>query len=159
MTPLLETLVSPTSGGTKSCTRIIITRLEDWQSIGLKRAITSEEMGTAVPQELQAQLSNVSTENQSTNPQAKEDGILLVVLARIFGHEIRALIDSGAMHNFISSAGVTQCGLEVESHNTFLELGDGKKGVIMGTSCRHTCRHVRLQHEDKLDVQQPVAQR
>ena len=51
---------------------------------------------------------------------------------RIFGHEIRALIDSGASRNFISPAGVTKCGLSVESHNTFLELGDGKKVLSRG---------------------------
>ena len=77
-------------------------------------------------------MSAVSTENQSPIPRAEEDGILLVVPARIFGHEIRALIDSGATRNFISPAGVTQCGLTVESHNTFLELGDGKKVLSRG---------------------------
>ena len=85
-----------------------------------------------MPQEPRTQLSVVSTENQSPNPRAEEDGILLVVPARIFGHEIRALIDSGATRNFISPAGVMQCGLRVESHNTFLELGDGKKVLSRG---------------------------
>ena len=65
-------------------------------------------------------------------PRVEEDGILLVVPARMFGQEIRALIDSGAMRNFISPAGVTQCGLTVQSHNTFLELGDGKKVLSRG---------------------------
>ena len=51
-TSLLETLVSPTSGSTESCTGVTISRLQDWQSIGLKRAITGEEMGDAMPQEL-----------------------------------------------------------------------------------------------------------
>ena len=89
-------------------------------------------MGDTAPQELRTQLSIVSTENQSTNPRVEEDGILLVLPARIFGHEIRALIDSGATHNFISLAAVTRCGLTVESHNTFLELGDGKKVLSRG---------------------------
>ena len=53
------------------------------------------------PQEPHPQLSVVSTEDQSTNPREEEDGILLVVPARIFGHEVRALIDSGATRNFI----------------------------------------------------------
>ena len=56
----------------------------------------------------------------------------MIVPARIFGREIRALIDSGATRNFISPAGVMQCGLTVESHNTFLELGDGKKVLSRG---------------------------
>ena len=63
----------------------------------------------------------------------EEDQILLVVPARIFGHEIlRVLIDSGATRNFISRASVTKCGLKVESHNTFLELGDGTKVLSRG---------------------------
>ena len=77
-------------------------------------------------------MSVVSTEDQSKIVRNEDDGILLVVPARIFGSEIRALIDSGATRNFISPAGVTQCGLNVESHNTFLELGDGKKVLSWG---------------------------
>ena len=132
VTQLLETLVSPTSGGTESCEGVTTSRLRDWQSIRLKGAITGEEMGDAAPKEPHPQLSVVSTEDQSTNPREEEDGILLVVPARIFGHEVRALIDSGATRNFISPAGVTKCGLTIESHNTFLELGDGKKVLSRG---------------------------
>ena len=77
-------------------------------------------------------MSAVSIGNQSPIPRAEEDGLLLVVPARIFGREVRALIDSGATRNFISPAGVTQCGLTVQSHNTFLELGDGKKVLSRG---------------------------
>ena len=77
-------------------------------------------------------MSIASTENQSTNPHKEEDGILLVVPVWIFGHEIRALIDSSATQIFISPARVMQCGLSVESQNTFLELGDGKKVLSRG---------------------------
>ena len=56
----------------------------------------------------------------------------MVVPARIFGQEVRALIDSGATRCFISLASVTQCGLSVESHHTFLELGDGKQVLSRG---------------------------
>ena len=65
--------------------------------------------------------------DQPQNPCSKEDGVLIVVLDQIFGQEIRALIDSVAIRCFISPVGVTKCGLNVESHNTFVELGDGKK--------------------------------
>ena len=58
--------------------------------------------------------------------------MLIVVPVRIFGQEIRALIDSGTTQCFISPAGVTKCGLNVESHNTFLELGDGTKVLSWG---------------------------
>ena len=68
VTQLLETLVSPTSGGIESCEGVTTSRLRDWQSIGLKKAITGEEKGDAAPKEPQTQLSVVSTEDQSTNP-------------------------------------------------------------------------------------------
>ena len=35
-------------------------------------------------------------------------------------------------HNFVSLAGVTKCGLDVVSHNTFLELGDQTKVLFRG---------------------------
>ena len=76
--------MSPSSGGIESCTGVTTSRLWDGQSIGLKRAITGEEMGDAAPQKPQTQLSVVSTENQSTNPRSEEDGILLVVLGADF---------------------------------------------------------------------------
>ena len=132
VTSLLETLVSPSSGGTESCKGVTISILQDWQSIGLKKADTGKEKGRVGPEEPQTQLSVISIGNQSPVPRAEEDGILMIVPARIFGREIRALIDSGATRNFISPAGVTQCGLTVESHNTFLELGDGKKVLSRG---------------------------
>ena len=124
--------MSPSSGGTKSCKGVTTNVLQDWQSIGLKKAGIGKEKGKTGPEEPQTQLSVISTGNQSPVPRAEEDGILMVVPARIFGREIRALIDSGATRNFISPAGVTQCGLTVESHNTFLELGDGKKVLSRG---------------------------
>ena len=102
-------------------------------------------------------MSAVSTENQSPIPRAEEDGILLIVPAWIFGHEIRALIDSGATHNFISPARVMQCGLRVESHKHLPGTRRWEEGVVTGTSCRRTRRHVRLHDEDQLDSQQPVA--
>ena len=136
VTQPLETLVSPSSGGTESCEGVTTSVLQGWQSIGLKRQILVRKRQNSARTEPQTQLSAVSIENQSPIPRAEEDGILMVVPARIFGREIRALIDSGATRNFISPAGVTQCGLTVESHNTFLELGRWKEGVVTGTSCR-----------------------
>ena len=80
----------------------------------------------------QTQLTVVSAENHTKNSRGEENEILLVVMVQIFGHKIRALIDSGATQNFISPAGVTKCGLKMESHNTFLELGDGTKVLSRG---------------------------
>ena len=74
----------------------------------------------------------MSYKDEPQNPCSKEDGILIVVRTWIFSQEIRALIDSGTTRCFISSDGVTKCGLNVESHNNFLELGDGKKVLSWG---------------------------
>ena len=86
----------------------------------------------AVEEMPHTQLCAVSNKDQPVNPRSKEDGVLMVVPARIFGREVRALIDSGATRCFISPAGVTRCGLSVESHHTVLELGDGKKVLSRG---------------------------
>ena len=129
VTHLLETLVSPTSGGTELCEGVMTDALQGWQSIGL----TEANIGCSTVQEMpQTQLCAVSSKDQPKNPRDQEDGILIVVPARIFGQEVRALIDSGATRCFISPAGVTRCGLSVESHHTFLELGDGKKVLSRG---------------------------
>ena len=102
--------------------------------VGLKRAIAGKEEDEGSSKELQTQLGAVVARYQSPVPRSEEDGILLIVpqIAGISGQELRALIDSGASRNFISPASVTQCGLTVEAHNTFLELGDGKKVLSRG---------------------------
>ena len=132
VTRLLETLVSPSCGGTESGEGVAARQLQDWQSFGLKRAIAGKEEDEGSSKEPQTQISAVIAGYQSPVPRSEEDGILLIVPARIFRQELRALIGSGASRNFISPAGVTQCGLTVEAHNTFLELGDGKKVLSQG---------------------------
>ena len=101
--------------------------------VGSPLDCSEANIGSSTVQETpQTQLCAVSYKDQPKNPRSQEDGILIVVPARIFGQEVRALIDSGATRCFISPAGVTKCGLNVESHNTFLELGDGKKVLSRG---------------------------
>ena len=51
VTSLLETLVSPSSGGTESCKGVTISVLQDWQSIGLKKADIEKEKGRTGPEE------------------------------------------------------------------------------------------------------------
>ena len=121
VTQLLETPVSPSSGGTESCKGVTTSALQGWQSIGLKKASTGEEKGKTGPEEPQTQLSVISTGNQSPVPRAEEDGILMVVPARIFGREIHALIDSGATRNFISPAGSDT----VRTHSTVAQYLPG----------------------------------
>ena len=129
VTRLLETLVSPESGGTESCQGVTTDDLQGWRSIGPTEANISNSSAQEMPQ---TQLCAVSNKDQPVNPRSKEDGVLMVVPARIFGREVRALIDSGASRCFISPATVTLCGLDVESHNTFMELADGKKVLSRG---------------------------
>ena len=129
VTRLLETLVSPESGGTESCQGVTTDDLQGWRSIGPTEANISSSSAQEMPQ---TQLCTVSNKDQPINPRSKEDGVLMVVPARIFGREVRALIDSGASRCFISPATVTLCGLDVESHNTFMELADGKKVLSRG---------------------------
>ena len=45
MIGLLETLVSPSSGGTELCKGVTTSALPGWQSVALKKAITGEEIG------------------------------------------------------------------------------------------------------------------
>ena len=121
--------MSPMSGGTESCEGVTTDDLQGWQSVGHSEANIGDRAVEEMPQ---TQLCAVSNKDQPVNPRSKEDGVLMVVPARIFGREVRALIDSGASRCFISPATVTLCGLDVESHNTFMELADGKKVLSRG---------------------------
>ena len=117
---LLETLVSPLSGGTESCQGVTTDVLQGLQSI------VRYEVNISVIETPKTQLCAVSYKNPPRNPRNQEDGISIVVPARIFGQKIRALIDSGATRSSIYPAGVTKCGLNIEADNIFLELDDGK---------------------------------
>ena len=95
VTSLLETLVSPSSGGTELCQGVTTDALQGWQSIGHSEANIGRGKHISVMDSPQTHLCAMSHKDQPKNPRQKEDGILLVVPARMFGQEIRALIDSG----------------------------------------------------------------
>ena len=61
-----------------------------------------------------------------------DDGLLMVVSARIYGRRIRTLIDSGATRCFISPSCVATCGLKGVPRDVFLELGNGEKILSRG---------------------------
>ena len=65
-------------------------------------------------------------------PRVLKDGLLLVVTARINGHPVRALIDSGATRCFVTPSCVTAVGLKGKPQDTFLELGNGQKFLSRG---------------------------
>ena len=64
---------------------------------------------------------------QNKAPRGIDDGLLLVVAARINGHSVRALIDSRATRCFVTPACVAAVGLMGKPQDTFLELGNGQK--------------------------------
>ena len=56
----------------------------------------------------------------------------MVVTASVYGHPVRALIDSGATRCFVSSSALLPLGLQTVKDYTFLELGDGQKILSKG---------------------------
>ena len=61
-----------------------------------------------------------------------EDGLLLVVPARINRHCVHALIDSGATRCFVTPTYITTVGLKGIPKDIFLELGNGQKYLSRG---------------------------
>ena len=73
-------------------------------------------------------------DNENGKVRKIEDGILLVVSACIYGHKVRALIDSGATRSFVASGAVLPLGLKCTSEETLLELGNGDRILSPGES-------------------------
>ena len=99
---------------------------------------TSPEYVGIVPQ-LPNRIDNDVNVGQETEEKEKkkvirtiEDGLLMVVSARIYGRKIRTLIDSGATRCFVSPACVTACGLKGRPRDIFLELGNVEKIISRG---------------------------
>ena len=78
------------------------------------------------------EVSAAGTKQLNNFPRFVDDGLLLVVTARINGHAVRALIDSGATRCFVTPVCVTIVGLMGKPQDTFLELGNGQKFLSRG---------------------------
>ena len=63
-----------------------------------------------------------------------DDGLLLVVQAHIDGHQLHALIDSGATRCYVHPKFTTMLHLEVGQDKVALELADGTKILSQGSS-------------------------
>ena len=61
-----------------------------------------------------------------------EDGLLLVVPARIYGKSIRALIDSRVTRCFVPTSCIAAVGLKGIPRDFFLGLGNGEKYLSRG---------------------------
>ena len=71
------------------------------------------------------------SKQQNKAPRGIDDGLLLVVPARINGHTVRALIDSGATRCFVTPSCVAAVGLKGTPQDIFLEL-EMDKNICLG---------------------------
>ena len=55
-----------------------------------------------------------------------------MVSAKIYGRNVKALIDNGATRCFATPACVTVCGLKAKPGDVFLEFGNGEKFLSPG---------------------------
>ena len=69
---------------------------------------------------------------ENKNVRIEDDRLLLVVTARINGHSVCALIDSGATRCFVTPACVTAIGLKGTTKDILLELENGQKYLSRG---------------------------
>ena len=96
---ILAALVNPSGGGTAPGTTATTSVLQRWQQLQVVCEVTGEEKGLQYTQYEGAMTHWVRVAEDAENSENRrniEDGILLVVSARIYGHKVRALIDSGA---------------------------------------------------------------
>jgi hypothetical protein len=63
----------------------------------------------------------------TSNTRSVEDGILLIVPVQVYGHQVHALIDSGATRCYMAPELQTAAGIHCTESNTLLELADGSK--------------------------------
>ena len=146
---ILAALVNPSGGGTAPGITATTSVLQRWQQLNAVCEDTGTKMGSKSAQDEGAATAWVRVadgEQKLENNRNIEDGILLVVSTRIFGHKVRALIESGATRCFISSGAVLPLGLQSTSEDTLLELGNGDRILSRGESkrcagsyCRSEC--------------------
>ena len=92
----------------------------------------AEKLSEKVEDYKKGQVTAEGSKQQNQIPRGISDGLLLVVTARINGHSVRALIDSGATRCFVTPACVTAVGLKGTPKDVFLELGNGQKYLSRG---------------------------
>ena len=155
VTHVMQTVMSPSRGGIQSRTVVTPNQLLSWRFVEANRATIGneengqEKIGAENPNE-QSQWYTVTDDIKEEAPSGQEkdqekedkekkkvirtveDGLLMVVSARIYGRKIRTLIDSGATRCFVSPACVTTCGLKRVPRDVFLELGNGEKILSRG---------------------------
>ena len=94
---------------------------------------------------------------QNKIPRTIEDGLLLAVPTKIYGKEVKTLIDSGATRCFVTPSYVTKVGLKGLPRNVFLELGNGQKYLSRGYVPDVPIVTVGLNSKSGFDGNQPTA--
>ena len=136
----VETMVNPTEDGTGSRITATLHAVQNWENphpvVQHDKGLLPAQQGAAPGHQHWVSCAfskgTDSTVETYTNPRKKDDGLLLIVPVRVYGHCIRALIDSGATRCFVSAPAVKPLGLSTVHENTFLELGDGQKILSRG---------------------------
>ena len=125
---ILAALEKPSGCGTVPRNTVTTSVFERWQQLQAVFESTGEEEGLQ-----SAQYEGAATDwagvagkrDEEENIQKIDNGVLLVVPARIYCRKIRVLIDSGATRSFISTRAVLPLGMKSTSEGTLLELGKG----------------------------------
>ena len=99
--------------------------------------LATQQLGDDVKEEKETndkkgQPTAVGSKQQNKIHRTIDDGLLLVVPAKINRHMVRALIDSGATKCFVTPSCVTAVGLKGTPQDVFLELGNGQKYLSRG---------------------------
>ena len=92
---------------------------------------TEEEKGFEKEQKSGDEVTAESSQ-QNKYTRTIEDCLLLVVPTKIYGKEVKTLIDSGATRCFVTPSCVTKVGLKGLPRDVFLELGNGQKYLSRG---------------------------
>ena len=138
---LLARQLNPIEDGNASRMTTTFSTLHSWRQRG--RACTEDEDEIKNTQEKSlesresSRFTGVVVEDKNGKIKRKierveEDGILLVVPARINGKMFTALIDSGATRCFVTLECSTIAGLSCVPHDTLLELGNGARALSRG---------------------------
>ena len=112
--------------------------------------------GNSSSEQTEAQVGKTAQQWVAVDPQdpptvpstqlSQEDGILLIVPAQLYGHKVRALVDSGATRCYMSPDIQLAAGINCTASNTFLELADGTQILSVGKALEVAtlgCRPVR----------------
>ena len=138
---LLARQLNPIEDGNASRMTTTFSTLHSWRQRGRACAEDEDKIKNTQEKSLESREDSrftgvvVGDENgkiKRKTERVEEDGILVVVPARINGKLFTALIDSGATRCFMTPECSIIAGLSCVPHDTFLELGNGARTLSRG---------------------------